>query len=173
MKHAKINSLIAAAAIGCFAILAVIVPPTIIKGQVNKEAPIDTVKYAKYRSDSLGLEAVKFLKDVEKERVKVDSLNVAVEANKQNAEEVSKWVKYLVAKSNIKGKTKVKHIPFMVPVAVGSVNNGSQIIVNTYVAEKIPGTITRDKPNYYEWKQGRGLLQKKDSLTYIKKVYGK
>lgn len=171
MKQATINYIIAAATVVAFTLLAVIIPPVVSTGQPTKESPVDTVKYAKYRSDSIGLEAVKWLGEVERERVKVDSLNQAVEANKQNAQEVSRWVKHLVAR-NKKASTKVKHVPVYFPIP-SMINSGDNIIVNTYTAPKIEGTKIRDYPTYFEWKQSRGLIQKKDYETYLKKIYGK
>lgn len=171
MKQATINYIIAAATVVAFTLLAVIIPPVVSTGQPTKESPVDTVKYAKYRSDSIGLEAVKWLGEVERERVKVDGLNQAVEANKQKAQEVSRWVKRLVAR-NKKASTKVKHVPVYFPIP-SMINSGDNIIVNTYTAPKIEGTKIRDYPTYFEWKQSRGLLQKKDYETYLKKIYGK
>lgn len=172
MKQAKINSLIAAATIVCFAILAVIVPPVTIVGQITKETPIDTVKYAKYRSDSLGLEAVRWLGEVEREKYRIDSLNKAVEINTQNAQDVKRWVNVLIAKT--KSKPKVKHIPvpFLIPVNTG-LKSDNQVIINSFIAPKYEGTKIRTHQTYFEWKQGRGLFQKKDYNTYLNKVYGK
>lgn len=157
MKHKGVNR--------ALAVSATLILTSVILAFSQKPVKVDSVIS---ESDSIARAAKELKREVRDLSARVTALSPAVVTNKEDVSDIRRWARKIISMgrgSVVRGKDRFVSVP--TPVSKPGDSN-RVIVVKKFEAKTIPGTPTSDIPSYFTWKEGRGLLQKKDSHTYNK-----